>query len=234
MSEVAAPVRIPAANTYQHAGRLSVTGMLGVVAVHAGVLILLASMQVLPLLPPPLAAQLVQIIAPAPVTPPAPDVTPPRSLPVERKPVVRPTPVLPLAQTLAPLTDAPSLAPEVPQVLQAPAEVPADPVSAPAAPAPSTVTVTQARFDADYLQNPPPSYPALSRRIGEEGTVVLRVFVESTGRPSQIEVKSASGSPRLDQAAQDAVWRWKFVSARRGLDAIGAWVLVPIVFNLRG
>lgn len=232
MSSVAVPVRIPAARAYPAARRLSVMGMVGVVAVHAGLLIVLASLQVLPL-PLPLATQLVQIIAPTPLTPPAPDITPPRPLPVERKPVVRPTPVLPLPQTLAVPTEAPRVAAEVPQVMQAPVAAPADPV--PAAPiAPATATVTPARFDADYLQNPPPPYPALSRRIGEEGTVVLRVFVETTGRPSQIEIKSASGSPRLDQAAQDAVWRWKFVSARRGMDAVGAWVLVPIVFSLRG
>jgi protein TonB len=101
-------------------------------------------------------------------------------------------------------------------------------------PAPSAPVVSQPRFDAGYLQNPAPAYPALSRRMGEEGKVVLRVFVEPTGRPGQVEVKTGSGSPRLDQAAQEAVWRWKFVSARQGDEAIGAWVLVPIVFNLRG
>ena len=40
-------------------------------------------------------------------------------------------------------------------------------------------------------------------------------------------------SPRLDNAAQDAVWRWKFVPARRGDEAVSAWVLVPITFNLK-
>ncbi|MFZ2852863.1 MAG: energy transducer TonB, partial [Rhodocyclaceae bacterium] len=103
------------------------------------------------------------------------------------------------------------------------------PPPAPAAPA----VLSQPRFDADYLQNPPPAYPALSRRMGEEGRVVLRVFVEPNGRPSAIEVRNGSGSPRLDQAALDAVARWKFVAARRGDEAVGAWVLVPIVFNLR-
>ena len=69
--------------------------------------------------------------------------------------------------------------------------------------------------------------------MGEEGKVQLRVFVDAGGRPSQIELKASSGSPRLDQAAQDAVWRWKFVPARRGDESIAAWVLVPIVFTLK-
>ena len=63
--------------------------------------------------------------------------------------------------------------------------------------------------------------------------VVLRVHVEPNGRPAQIEIKTSSGSPCLDNAAQDAVWRWKFVPARRGDEAISAWVLVPITFNLK-
>lgn len=62
---------------------------------------------------------------------------------------------------------------------------------------------------------------------------MLRVFVEASGRPSQLEIKSSSGSPRLDQSAQEAVSRWKFIPARQGQDAIGAWVLVPIIFKLR-
>ena len=97
----------------------------------------------------------------------------------------------------------------------------------------AAAVITAARFDADYLQNPAPAYPALSRRLREEGKVMLRVFVETSGRPSQIEIKSSSSSPRLDQSAQEAVSRWKFIPARQGQDVIGAWVLVPIIYRLR-
>jgi protein TonB len=117
------------------------------------------------------------------------------------------------------------------EMLPAPAQA-AEPATAPAAPAAPAVT-TQARFDADYLQNPAPIYPALSRRLSEEGRVVLRVFVSPDGLPEQIELRTGSGSPRLDQAARDAVRRWRFIPARRGDEAIGAWVQVPIVFKLR-
>lgn len=64
--------------------------------------------------------------------------------------------------------------------------------------------------------------------------MLLRVFVEPGGTAGQVEIKASSGSPRLDQAAIDAVRRWQFVPARRGEEAVGAWVLVPILFNLRG
>lgn len=92
--------------------------------------------------------------------------------------------------------------------------------------------VSAARFDADYLRNPAPAYPPLARRLREEGKVILRVFVTPEGAAGQVELRSSSGFPRLDQAAREAVSRWKFVPARRGDESIGAWVLIPVVFNL--
>jgi len=228
MSTASAQTANQAVQTYRAAPRFSAAAIAGIAAAHVGIFALLASLDVIPL-PAPLATLMVHIVPPA--APPTPEITPPRPQPVERKPLPRPQPVpRPQAPTLAAQTAAPSPAAEVPAFKEAPP--PAAPAPAPAAPAPAAIT--QARFDADYLQNPPPAYPALSRRMGEEGKVVLRVFVEPSGRPSQIEIKTGSGSPRLDQAAQEAVWRWKFVAARRGDEVIGAWVLVPIVFNLRG
>ncbi|HEY0879411.1 MAG TPA: energy transducer TonB, partial [Zeimonas sp.] len=86
--------------------------------------------------------------------------------------------------------------------------------------------------DAAYLRNPAPKYPRASRRLGEQGRVVLRVRVEADGRPSQCEVQRSSGSSRLDEAALAAVRRWSFISARRGDEKVAAWVLVPMEFRL--
>ncbi|ENO95079.1 TonB family protein, partial [Thauera phenylacetica B4P] len=110
---------------------------------------------------------------------------------------------------------------------------PAPPAAAPAATA-APATVTAARFDAAYLNNPRPGYPALSRRLREEGQVTLRVLVSPDGQPAQVELRTSSGSERLDRAAREAVARWRFVPARRGDIAIESWVLVPIVFKLQG
>ena len=68
--------------------------------------------------------------------------------------------------------------------------------------------------------------------MGEQGKVMLRVFVEPDGLPSQVAVRTSSGSSRLDQAAMDTVRRWRFVAARRGSEPVGAWVVVPINFSL--
>jgi protein TonB len=47
-----------------------------------------------------------------------------------------------------------------------------------------------------------------------------------------VELKKTSGFGPLDQAALDAVKKWRFVPARRGSQTIAAWVEVPITFKL--
>lgn len=91
---------------------------------------------------------------------------------------------------------------------------------------------TQPRFDADYLNNPDPRYPALSRRLREQGVVMLRVYVLPNGLPETVELKRSSGSVRLDEAALAAVRQWRFLPARSGEVAVAAWVLVPVSFSL--
>lgn len=83
-----------------------------------------------------------------------------------------------------------------------------------------------------YLRNPKPGYPAASRRLGEQGTVYLRVFITVAGEAKRVELKTTSGFPRLDRAALETVQGWKFVPAKRDEKPIDAWVLVPIKFSL--
>lgn len=107
-----------------------------------------------------------------------------------------------------------------------------EPVAAPIVSAPAPAPIKAARFDADYLQNPKPVYPPMSRRLGEEGKVVLRVRVSRDGLPLSVEVSKSSGYPRLDDAARVAVERWRFVPARQGGGPVEAAVLVPLNFTL--
>lgn len=192
--------------------------ILAVVGLHVAAIALLVSLDVVKL-PAQMATLMVHVIQPEPPKPQ--EITPPIPKPVARQPVPQPRQQpIPQQQVLATETPAPSSAAEVPAV------------AAPPAPVSSSPAATEPRFDADYLHNPAPVYPAMSKRLEESGKTILRVYVEPSGRPSQIQIKASSGSPRLDQAAQDAVRRWKFVPARRGDEAVGAWVLVPIDFNL--
>jgi protein TonB len=89
-------------------------------------------------------------------------------------------------------------------------------------------------FNAAYLNNPPPAYPSVSRRMGQQGKVMLRVLVNASGTTDKVEIRSSSGFERLDDAALDAVRHWRFVPARQGDRPVAAWVLVPIIFTLEG
>ncbi len=166
------------------------------------------------------------------ITPAAekPDV-PPKPLPI--KPQVQPKPVVPQQVITAPV--------EAPTSYVAPPTSPAPVVETPvvpAAPAPAIAAapapIVPPSFNAKYLQNPPPAYPNMARRMGQQGKVVLRVFVSATGLADQVELRSGSGYNALDQAALETVKRWRFVPARQGDQPVAAWVLVPITFTLEG
>lgn len=111
--------------------------------------------------------------------------------------------------------------------------------AAAAAASPSTSTgkagspsLVEPSADADYLKNPPPGYPRISRRMGEQGTVVVRVFINTQGLPEKPEVRTSSGFVRLDQAALDAVQRWRFVPGRRNGTPEPMWFNIPVRFVL--
>jgi len=171
-----------------------------------------------------LAALNVRLIESRP-EPVAPKIEPPKPRPTPvppRKLVVATSPPVLVAAQPSPIVSSFVVVPQAPVriVEPSPAVV--------AAPAP----VLAPRFDADYLQNPKPVYPAISRRLGEEGRVTLRVKVSTQGSPLSVDIKQSSGFVRLDDAARGAVERWKFVPAKQGGEAIEAWVLVPLHFSL--
>lgn len=131
------------------------------------------------------------------------------------------------------LIAAPETSP-APARIEAPAPPPEPPrmVEEPPAAGPPPAPVTPPNFTADYLSNPAPAYPAASRRAGEQGRVTFRVYVDPQGLPVRIDLRTTSGFPRLDDAALEAVKRFRFVPARQGDNAVAAWVIVPIVFTL--
>ena len=174
---------------------------------------------------------------PAPVTqaappPPAPAPKPQRPTQV-KAPAPRPAPEpLPIADTTPSpnaITVSPAKAdPEPPAPITAAG--PATPTAAP--PAPAAPKIELPSSNAAYLQNPAPAYPAISKRMGEQGKVVLRVFISTDGLPQKIEINQSSGFDRLDRQAQDTVLRWKFVPGKRNGVPEAMWYLVPINFVL--
>ncbi len=78
-----------------------------------------------------------------------------------------------------------------------------------------------------------PSYPAAPRRLGVQGTTLLRVHVLADGRIGDVLVEQSAGHPDLDDAAAGAVKQWRFDPARRGKEPVAMWVLLPVEFKLR-
>jgi len=188
----------------------------------------------------------VEIVVPAEIlsefiTPPAPRVDAPKPpapatpAPQPRRTVQRPA-LPPAPQPLA-IAD-PTPAPSAPAGVLTP-QPPAPPIAAPVAAAPAAppappapVRVELPSSDADYLNNPKPAYPPLSKRLGEQGKVVVRVLIGVDGAPQKAEIRTSSGFERLDQAALATVLRWRYVPGKRAGVAEAMWFNVPINFVL--
>lgn len=152
------------------------------------------------------------------VSPPAP--TPPLPRP--------PLPVAVVSSTPSPQTVTGTLAPQPPAPPIA-APVAASP-SPPAPPAPPRIDLPSS--NADYLNNRPPPYPPLSKRLGEQGKVVVRVFIGLDGVGSQAEIRTSSGYDRLDQAALKTVMTWQYLPGKVNGEPKAMWFNVPIHFVL--
>ena len=98
---------------------------------------------------------------------------------------------------------------------------------------PSVVKRGARDLPPDYLNNPPPLYPESSRLAREEGVVVIRVLVSSSGSVSRSSVASSSGHPALDRSALEAVSHWKFRPAALAGCAMESEIAVPVRFELQ-
>lgn len=95
-----------------------------------------------------------------------------------------------------------------------------------------TASFTEANFNANYGSNPKPKYPGIATSRGWEGTVRLLVRVSIEGYSEEVTVQRSSGYDVLDEAAIEAVEKWKFIPAKRGDTPVSSSVIVPINFIL--
>lgn len=79
----------------------------------------------------------------------------------------------------------------------------------------------------------PPVYPRAARRRGQEGVVLVRARLDTTGDVERIEIMHSSGISALDEAAREAVRGWAFEPYRRNGRTMTAWVELPVKFELR-
>lgn len=162
----------------------------------------------------------------------APSFVPPLQTVFIDEPVSQPEPeiepVKPEIEDIAPVAEeVPEL--QFDEIVAPPTEVAAPPSENAIAAAPMESGAAQQLRTTNRVE---PVYPATSRRMGEEGTVRLRVLVDEKGRPRDVDVMNSSGYPRLDSAAIDAVKRWKFVAATDGSRPVTAYTQVSITFKL--
>ena len=80
---------------------------------------------------------------------------------------------------------------------------------------------------------PKPIYPAIARKVGAEGSVVLNAQIDEGGFVKKVALVSSSGREDLDSAAQSTVAeKWKFSPALRGGVPIPSEENIVIVFKL--
>jgi len=203
--------------------------------------------------PKPKASELVRL--PKPVQKPLPqsasEPEPPPPAVAPEPPAATPAAILPEPRPAAPVANEPLLTARPSGGVGPAVSEPPPPSSAPdtpsraAAPPPSqalaavpsrdsapTGAISQyARPQGGYQVRP--SYPSTARRLGIQGTSLLKVHVLVDGRVGDVVVQESAGHPDLDLAAADAVRRWRFEPARRGKDPVSMWVLLPVEFRLR-
>ncbi|WP_323030585.1 energy transducer TonB [Brachymonas denitrificans] len=241
------PILVSTGITLLHLGLF---GILAAQATTPAVLPEITPVQLIALAPEPEPA------APAPEPAPAPAPEKPKKsakAPVRKsppkptvKPERKPDPI-PRAKTPSPKEPAPqrnsaaaqptqadkpeSSTDTAPRNTESPGKTPAgqgqannDAPAAPAVELPST--------RASYLNNPKPPYPASSKRLGETGTVLLRVLVGADGSAERVALKKSSGFDALDNSALETVRRWRFVPGKRNGVPTAMEYTVPIAFRL--
>lgn len=173
-----------------------------------------------------------------PETPPEPPrIIPPKPRPQPVKPKLQPIPLAVQTPLPSPVKEVyvppPEPQPE-PVAIDAPPLLPSPLLPSPPAPvaAPPLLPVTPPETSAGYADNPLPQYPAISRRLGEEGRLQVRVCVRVDGTVSSATVSKSSGFERLDRATVEALRQWRFKPAHRGDEPVPGCVAVPWNWSL--
>lgn len=169
------------------------------------------------------------------LAPPPPPPSPSKPAPPESQTLqtsVQPAPVTVPAPVPRPVVAmVPTSAPSVPvMAIAAPPALVSAPAPAPPAP---PATVTSDALGTRMISGAPPRYPVESRRKKEQGTVELALVLGLDGRVETISIASSSGFARLDQAALEAVRRWRWApTLRDGAPVkVRGTVEIPFVLN---
>jgi len=213
-------------------------GLSLVLALHACLLYGAWSSQLIP--PPKEAVTLfVNLINPPPKKEkPLPE--PPKPAPHKKvvldkpRPIERPKPV-PMLVAQTPVISEAEFAAPIPEPVPVLEPTPATLESAPVqneSSKPASPLMMSSELSLVCPHRTTPDYPAVSRRMGESGRVVLRVELDEAGQITTIKIKESSGYKRLDEAGLATVKTWQCHAAMRGGEAVRAVALQPFDFVL--
>lgn len=147
-----------------------------------------------------------------------------------------PPPPPPQIETPPPFVPPPDVVFDLPQATgpsTAITQVTARPT--PAAPPPREVVRKAPEIDPRFRRRFQPEYPPTSRRLGEEGSVVLQVLVGPDGQVQEAKIQTSSGFARLDDAAlKHALRAWRFTPGTEDGQAVTVWHSVRVTFKITG
>jgi len=84
----------------------------------------------------------------------------------------------------------------------------------------------------EIIKSPLPRYPLQARRRGIEGVVIINVLISETGDVLRAKVVNPSPEKKvLEEAALEAVKKWKFSSAMKDGQRVRVWMIVPVKFK---
>ncbi|MEP7303064.1 MAG: energy transducer TonB [Caldimonas sp.] len=174
------------------------------------------------------AARLIaRLIAPAEPLRPVPVVPPPLPQAVPKRP---PPVVIAAAPSPAPASfSVPTPPPEIaPPPVELPTAVAAPAPPAPPPPAPKIIPASAVQ----YLEPIVIEYPRVSKRLGESGRVLIRLFIDEAGLARTLQINRSSGHARLDDAALAAVRKARFKPYTENGQPLGVWTFIPVEYEL--
>ena len=202
-------------NTGRSAGRTAI--LIGIVAFHVMLVVAInssLSTVILDRLPPLIKAEIIEEITKDEEPPPPP----------------------PTVETPPPYVPPPDIVIDLPTTTKGPttALVVTD-KPRPVAPPPSPVVKKAPEIDPRYKRRFQPDYPPTSRRLGEEGSVIVQVLVGPDGTVSDGKIQTSSGFPRLDEAAlKHALRAWRFTPGTEDGKPVSVWHSVKVTFRIEG
>ena len=202
-------------NTGRSAGRTAI--LIGIVAFHVMLVVAInssLSTVILDRLPPLIKAEIIEEIVKDDEPPPPP----------------------PTVETPPPYVPPPDIVIDLPTTTKGPttALVVTD-KPRPVAPPPSPVVKKAPEIDPRYKRRFQPDYPPTSRRLGEEGSVIVQVLVDPEGKVSDGKIQTSSGFPRLDEAAlKHALRAWRFTPGTEDGKPVSVWHSVKVTFRIEG